>query len=144
MLTDVCWQMLLLHLQSVKHTQQQQLVKQKRNCMSCCPGQAFACVLTVCAVVCCAVYCGYVQALEVCAEKKKRILLIQQEIRANPVSHKRTGRQLNTHTRLLSWWLLDICTGSSTVATGHSRSFCLYCQQYHQQQPRSSPRCSSG
>jgi hypothetical protein len=32
-----------------------------------------------------------VQALEVCAEKKKRILLIQQEIRANPVSHKRTG-----------------------------------------------------
>lgn len=31
------------------------------------------------------------QALEVCAEKKKRILLIQQEIKTNPVSHKRTG-----------------------------------------------------
>jgi len=31
------------------------------------------------------------QALEVCAEKKKRILLIQQEIKANPVSQKRTG-----------------------------------------------------
>lgn len=36
----------------------------------------------------------YRQALEVCAEKKKRILLIQQEIRANPVSHKRTGSGL--------------------------------------------------
>lgn len=35
--------------------------------------------------------CVVLQALEVCAEKKKRILLIQQEIKANPVSHKRTG-----------------------------------------------------
>jgi hypothetical protein len=34
------------------------------------------------------------QALEVCAEKKKRILLIQQEIKANPVSHKRTGADM--------------------------------------------------
>lgn len=31
------------------------------------------------------------QALEVCAEKKKRILLIQQEIKADPVNQKRTG-----------------------------------------------------
>ena len=32
------------------------------------------------------------QALEVCAEKKKRILLIQQEIKTKPVSQTRTGK----------------------------------------------------
>jgi hypothetical protein len=60
----------------------------------------------------CGVLCAVLQALEVCAEKKKRILLIQQEIKANPVSHKRTGTQAKARTRLPS---LRACACSSAL-----------------------------
>lgn len=65
----------------------------------------------------------WLQALEVCAEKKKRILLIQQEIRANPVSHKRTGDWIPSAYLLVEWpfvpppcWLNSASSAAQSVS----------------------------